>query len=247
MFAAADRATLHVSRICDESAFVPRTSTKVTIDGRGTATVAGSDASAPPTGPASFSFFVEGMGLTITAGTHVVHLAGPALVSLVDNTITDSAGAFHLDKDSTGQIGGNTIAGNLVCGINIQEDSYARVIFIVATRGHLPYIIKDNQGPGIIVQQWPDVWISGNEISENVDHSIQVDRSCTAEVYDNDINVDADGGINAANGSGATFDPINNEAPPRSRATPPTHPTVTMACPAPLVATSQASAEPSTD
>lgn len=218
VLAAADGTTLQVSGTCDEAVFVPRTSTNLTIDGGRTATVAGPDASAPPTGPASFTFFVEGTGLTlkglnITGGAHAVHLSGPASATIVDNTITDSAGAIHLDKDSTGQIGGNTITGNLGYGINIQENSYARVGFTAPTRGHLPNIIKDNQGPGIIVKQWSGAWISGNEISENVGHGIQVDRSSTAEVYDNDISANVGDGINVANGSGANFDPINNEAP----------------------------------
>ena len=196
VLAAADGTTLQVSGTCDEAVFVPRTSTNLTIDGGRTATVAGPDASAPPTGPASFTFFVEGTGLTlkglnITGGAHAVHLSGPASATIVDNTIT----------------------GNLGYGINIQENSYARVGFTAPTRGHLPNIIKDNQGPGIIVKQWSGAWISGNEISENVGHGIQVDRSSTAEVYDNDISANVGDGINVANGSGANFDPINNEAP----------------------------------
>ncbi|WP_373285091.1 right-handed parallel beta-helix repeat-containing protein [Corynebacterium marinum] len=152
-------------------------------------------------------------GLTITGGAHAVHLSGPASATLVDNTIIDRAGAIHLDKDPTGQIGGNNITGNLGYGINIQENSYARIGFTAPTRGHLPDIIKDNQGPGIIVKQWSGAWISGNDISNNAGHGIQVDRSSTAEVSDNEISANAGDGINVANGSSANFDPINNEAP----------------------------------
>nr|WP_304503585.1 right-handed parallel beta-helix repeat-containing protein [Corynebacterium lemuris] len=215
---AADGDTLQVSGTCDETVFVPRTSTNLTIDGGGTATIAGPDASAPPTGPASFTFFVEGTGLTlkgmtITGGAHAVHLSGPASATILDNTITDSAGAIHLDKDSTGQIGGNTIVNNLGYGINIQENSYARIGFTAPTRGHLPNVIKDNQGPGIIVKQWSGAWISGNEITDNAGHGVEVDRGSHAEIYDNDISNNAGDGIRAANGSGINFEPINSEAP----------------------------------
>lgn len=215
---ASDGDTIQVSGTCNEAVFIPRTSTNLTIDGGGTATVAGPDASAPPTGPASFTFFVEGSGLTlkgmtITGGAHAVHLSGPAFATILDNTITESGGAIHLDKDSTGQIGGNTIVNNVGYGINIQENSYARIGFTAPTRGHLPNVIKNNQGPGLIVKQWSGAWISGNEITDNAGHGIEVDRGSQAEIYDNVISNNAGDGIRATNGSGISFEPINSEAP----------------------------------
>lgn len=215
---AADSTVITVTGTCREAVFVPRTSTNLTIDGGGTATVASPDRSAPPTGPASFTFFVEGSGLTlkgltITGGAHAVHLSGPASATIVDNTISDSAGAIHLDKDSTGQIGGNTITGNTGYGINIQENAYARIGFTAPTRGHLPNTISNNDGPGIIVKQWSGAWISGNEITDNNGHGVEIDRGSHAEVYDNVIDNNAGDGIHVSHGSGASFDPINNEAP----------------------------------
>lgn len=204
---AAPSTTIKVSGTCDESVLVPRTVNNIVIDGDGTAAVNGPDPSTPATGPASFTFFVEGQGitlqnLTITGGAHAVHLSGPASATILDNTITGSAGAIHLDKDSTGQIGGNTITGNLGYGINIQENSYARIGFTAPTRGHLPNTITGNDGPGIIVQQWSGAWISGNAITGNDGHGVEVDRGSHAEVHDNTFDSNAGDGIHVINGSG---------------------------------------------
>jgi parallel beta-helix repeat protein len=207
---AADGDTIEVSGTCDESVHVARSVNNITITGDGSATITGPDASTPPTGPASFTFFIEGQGitlqnLTITGGAHAIHLSGPASATILDNTITNSAGAIHLDKDSTAQIGGNTITNNLGYGINIQENSYARIGFTAPTRGHLPNTITDNQGPGIIVKQWSGAWISGNDITGNTGHGVEVDRGSHAEIYDNTINNNAGDGIRATNGSGTNL------------------------------------------
>lgn len=204
---AAPSTTIQVSGTCDESVHVARSVNNIAITGDDTAIVNGPDSSTPATGPASFTFFVEGQGitlqnLTITGGAHAVHLSGPASATILDNTITGSAGAIHLDKDSTGQIGGNTITGNTGYGINIQENSYARIGFTAPTRGHLPNTIVDNDGPGIIVKQWSGAWISGNEISGNTGHGVEVDRGSHAEVYDNTIDNNTGDGIYVINGSG---------------------------------------------
>lgn len=210
--------TIQVSGSCNEAVWIPRTVDNIVIDGSGSASVNGPDSSTPATGPASFTFFVEGQGitlqnLTITGGAHAVHLSGPASATILNNTITGSAGAIHLDKDSTGQIGGNTISGNSNYGINVQENSYARIGFTAPTRGHLPNVIADNDGPGIIVKQWSAAWISGNDISGNTGHGVAIDRGSHAEVYDNAINDNAGDGIYVVNNSGLSVGNRGVEAP----------------------------------
>lgn len=211
-------ATIEVTGTCEESVLIPRTVNNVVIDGGDQATVLGPDADAPPTGPESFTFFIEGQGITlqginIVGGAHGVHLSGPASATIVDNTITDSGGAIHLDKDSTGQIAGNTITGNAGYGINIQENSYARIGFTAPTRGHNGNTITDNDGPGIVIKQWSTGWISGNTISGNQGHGVLVDRSSLGEVYDNTIEANTGDGIRVTNGSGLSLNPEGAEAP----------------------------------
>ncbi|AGF72178.1 right-handed parallel beta-helix repeat-containing protein [Corynebacterium halotolerans] len=211
--------TIEVSSTCGESVHVPRTVHNLVIDGSGNATVQGPDASAPPTGPGSFTFFIEGQGitlqgLTINGGAHNgVHLSGPASATIVGNTITGTGGAIHLDKDSTAQIAGNTITDNLGYGINIQENSYSRIGFTAPTRGLNGNTITDNDGPGIVIKQWSTGWISGNTIADNQGDGVVIDRNSLGEVYDNTIEANTGDGIRVSNGSGLSLTPEGAEAP----------------------------------
>lgn len=215
---AAPNTTIHVTGTCNEAVHITRGINQITIDGGGTASVVGPDHDAPPTGPGSFTFFVEGQGITLTGlnivgGAHGVHLSGPAFATITENTITESGGAIHLDKDSTGQIAGNEITGNHGYGINLQEASYARIGFTAPTRGLNGNTITGNDGPGIIVKQWSTGWISGNTITDNGGHGVLLDRSSLGEIYDNNIEGNSGDGIHASNGSGISLNPEGAEAP----------------------------------
>ncbi|QGU07047.1 hypothetical protein COCCU_05505 [Corynebacterium occultum] len=216
--AATPNTTINLSGTCEEAIHIPRTTNGLTINGGGEATVVEPAHDAPPTGPGSFTFFIEGQGvnltgLNISGGAHAVHLSGPAFATITDNTITDSGGAIHLDKDSTGQIAGNAISGNHGYGINLQENSYARIGFTAPTRGLNGNTITDNEGPGIVVKQWSTGWISGNTISGNQGHGVWIDRNSLGEVYDNTIENNTLDGINISQGSGLSLNPEGKEAP----------------------------------
>lgn len=210
--------TIKLSGTCHEAIHIPRTTTGLTINGDGEAHVIGPAHDAPPTGPSSFTFFVEGQGVTlnklkISGGAHAVHLSGPAFATITDNLITDSGGAIHLDKDSTGQIAGNEIRGNHGYGINLQENSYARIGFTAPTRGLNGNTITDNDGPGIVVKQWSTGWIAGNTITGNAGHGVWIDRNSLGEVYDNTIEGNTQDGIHVTQGSGLALNPEGKEAP----------------------------------
>lgn len=213
-----DGAHLLVSGTCDEAVFVPRALTNVTLDGQGEATVQGPDADSAPTGPESFTFFVEGQSVTITGftvagGAHAVHLSGPASATITENHITESRGAIHLDKGSVAQIAGNTITDNLGYGINVQEDSYARIGFTAPTRGFVPNTIRDNDGVGIKIDRWSSAWIGGNEVAANGDHGVLLDRGAAAEVAGNSISGNAESGIHVSRGTSVILDSYGEEIP----------------------------------
>lgn len=208
--------TLTVSGTCTEAIHVPRPIQQLTIDGGGDATIVGPDASAPPTGPEAFTFFVEGQGVTIQGvtirgGFHAVHLSGPASATIVGNTITESNGAIHLDKGSIAEIADNTITDNLGYGINVQEHSYARIGFTAPTRGLLPNEITDNDGVGIRIDRASTAWISGNTVSGNGAGGILIDRGSTAEATDNTIEANAEDGIAVGLHSSLLLDSVGEE------------------------------------
>jgi parallel beta-helix repeat protein len=208
---------LTVLGTCTESVHVPRTIQQLTIDGGGRATVVGPDAEAAPTGPSAFTFFVEGEGVTIQGleirgGFHAVHLSGPSSATIVGNTITNSNGAIHLDKGSIGQIAGNTITNNIGYGINVQEDSYARIGFTAPTRGLVPNRITDNDGDGIRIDRWARAWVSGNEVTGNGGSGVVVDRGSHAEVADNLIGANGEDGLAVRRDSGLILTPEGEES-----------------------------------
>jgi hypothetical protein len=217
--AASPGTTITVTGTCVETVHVPRTATQLTIDGQGSAVVSGPAASTPATSPASFTFFVEGNGitlrnLTIEGGAHGVHLSGPAFATVENAVIRGSGGAIHLDKNSAGQVVGSTIVDNQGYGINVQENSYARVGFTAPTRGLVPNVIRDNQGPGIIVQRDSSAWVAGNTIADNGADGVLVDRMSQADVLGNVLEGNGGDGIVVRNGSGVN---LSSEEPEQLR------------------------------
>jgi nitrous oxidase accessory protein NosD len=211
--------TLTVSGTCRESVLIPRHLSKVTLDGQGSATIQGPDASIVPTSPAAFAVFVEGTditikGFTIIGGSHGIHLSGPATVVVNNNVIRESGGAIHLDKGSIGQIVNNTIEDNRGYGINIQENSYARIGFTIPTQQQsTPNIIRNNDGAGILVGRWSSAWIAGNTIAGNGSHGVVVDRASQADVIGNTIEGNAGDAIRASHNSGVNLASEDKETP----------------------------------
>ena len=204
--------TVSVSGTCRETVLVPRRLTSLTLVGQSSASIVGPPSSTPATSPASFTVFVESTGFvlrgfTIVGGAHGVHLSGPATATIEDNVIRESAGAIHLDKGSVGQVLGNTLEDNDGYGINLQEDSYARIGFRIPTLPPVGNLIRNNDGPGIIVGQRSSAWIAGNQLTRNAGDGVVVDRISHADVIGNRIARNGGDGIDVRNGSGLNLDP----------------------------------------
>jgi nitrous oxidase accessory protein NosD len=210
--------TLTVSGTCRESVLIPRQLTKVTLDGQGSATIQGPAADIVPTSPAAFAVFVEGTdvtikGFTIVGGSHGIHLSGPATAVVNNNVIRESGGAIHLDKGSIGQIVNNTLEDNSGFGINIQENSYARIGFTIPTQKQMtPNTIRNNTGAGIVVSRWSSAWIVGNKIAGNGSHGIMVDRASQADVVGNTIDRNHGDAIRATHNSGVNLESEGKES-----------------------------------
>lgn len=216
--AAGPGTTITVSGTCAESVHVPRTAMQLTIDGQGSAVVQGPPGDTVPTSPASFTFFVEGQGVTlknmrIVGGAHGVHLSGPSFATIDNNVITGSGGAIHLDKGSIGQVTNNTIENNVGYGINVQENSYVRVGFTAPTRPLAPNVIRDNDGPGIMVQRDSAAWIAGSTIAGNGGDGVWVDRMSHADVIGNVIEGNDGDAVSVSHGSGVNLESEGPESP----------------------------------
>lgn len=204
--------TVAVSGVCKESVLFTPAMSGITLDGQGKATLQGPAHDVVPTKPSDFTVFILGRdvritGFTILGGSHGIHLSGPATVVIDNNKIRQSGGAIHLDKGSIGTIFDNVIEDNRGYGINLQENSYARIGFRIPT---LPKpqtnVIRNNDGPGVIVGRWSSAWVVGNQITNNKGHGVIVDRQSQADVLANDIGGNGGDGIVVTNGSGVNFD-----------------------------------------
>jgi parallel beta-helix repeat protein len=179
--------TIAVSRTCREHVIIPAEVSRITLDGQGKATIQG-------TGPAADTILVLGKnitikGFTLTGGRDGIHLSGPAAVVIDGNIIQNNGRGIHLDKGSIGRIINNTIQNNRGVGINVIENSYARIGFFIPPEPALrPNTIRNNQGHGIHVGRASSAWIIGNTIADNTGTGIVVNRSSQADIAGNIIN-----------------------------------------------------------
>lgn len=215
---ARDGDTIQVSGECEESVFVPRTLTDLTLDGQETAKLIGPSLDEAPTGPEAFTLFVQGQdikitGFNISGGVHGIHLSGPSSSAITNNVITGTGGAIHIDKQSVAEIAGNDIVDNSGYGINVQEGSYARIGFTAPTRGVDGNIIQDNDGDGVRVDLFSSAWIAGNEIASNSGTGVVVNRSSDAEVLANSIGGNAQDGIHVLDNASLLLTAQGAEAP----------------------------------
>jgi hypothetical protein len=204
--------TVAVSGLCKESVLFTPALSGITLDGQGKATLQGPPHDVVPTKPSDFTVFILGRdvritGFTIIGGIHAVHLSGPATAVIDKNVIRQSAGAIHIDKGSVGTIFDNVIEDNRGYGINLIENSYARIGFRIPTLPKpQPNTIRNNDGPGVIVGRWSSAWVVGNQITNNKGHGVIVDRQSQADVQANEISGNGGAGIRVSHGSGVNFD-----------------------------------------
>jgi nitrous oxidase accessory protein NosD len=210
-----------VSGTCRESVFIKPHMTLITLLGQGTATIAGPPpAESSGARPDTFAIFSMGQririeGFTITGGFNGIHLSGPATAEIANNVIRGSeAGAIHIDKGAIALIYGNIIESNKLCGINVIENSYARIGFPFPTQSHFePNLIRNNEGDGIVVRRRSSVWVMGNEITNNTGAGVLVDGGSQADVVANDISGNGRDGITVSRMSGVSFHSTGNERP----------------------------------
>ena len=176
--------TVAVSGLCKESVLFTPALSGIILDGQGKATLQCPPHDVVPTRPSDFTVFILGRdvritGFTILGGSHAVHLSGPATAVIDKNVIRQSAGAIHIDKGSVGTIFDNVIEGNRSYGINLIENSYARIGFRIPTLPKpQPNIIRHNDGPVIIVGRWSSAWVVGNQITNNKGHGVSPRPMC---------------------------------------------------------------------
>ena len=204
-----DTAALH--GVCKETVMIPAEVTRLTLDGKGIATVSHPTGSITP-GPGAHVVYIRGRGITITGlrihgGVDGVHLSGPAHAVIHGNVISGNKGrGIHVDKGSVAQIYDNVIENNEGGGVHITESSMARIGFLIPPQPQLqPNHIRSNARYGIFVERGSTARIVGNRIEANDGAGVMVDRSSEADVAANTIGGNSGDAVLVSHNSGVNF------------------------------------------
>lgn len=208
--------TLMVSGTCKEQVTIPSEISRITLDGQGKSTIQYSGSTGTP--GVGHTVYIRGKeitvkGFTVTGGRDGVHLSGPASAVVDGNVIANNLRGIHLDKGSVAQIINNRVENNRGVGIDISENSYARIGFLIPPSPTLaPNTIQNNGGHGINVERASGAWIVGNTINNNKGSGIAVNRSSQADIVANVINANSGDAITASHNAGVN---LRSEASPR--------------------------------
>jgi parallel beta-helix repeat protein len=199
-------ATLFVSGTCNENVVIPEEIHNVTLDGQGTATINGPDAS-------SATINVRGDGITIRNFASITGGSNGILVTrggaaLIDSNVIQNTGnsGIVVTQSSSARIINNTIQGNPASGIVINESSSARIGFNMTDDTEAsPNAIQKNGENGIVVTGSSNARIVGNTISGNRDNGVIVNRVSHGDVSSNTIDSNGGDGVFVFRNSGVNL------------------------------------------
>ena len=198
--------TLSVSGACNENVQIPEQVVNITLDGQGTATINGPDAS-------SSTINVRGNGITIrnfasiTGGeTGIIVTRGGT--ATIDRNVIQNTGnnGIIVSLSSSARIINNTIQGNPANGILITEGSSARIGFNMPDDTEAsPNVIQNNKQDGIVVTRSSSARIVGNTISGNTDNGVLVTRVSHGDVSSNTMDGNGGDGVFVSRNSGVNL------------------------------------------
>jgi parallel beta-helix repeat protein len=197
---------LSVSGACNENVLIPEQVVNITLDGQGTATINGPDAS-------SSTITVRGNEITIrnfasiTGGGNGITVTRGG-TALIDSNVIQNTGntGVVVTQSSSARIINNTIQGNPASGIVINESSSARIGFNMTDDTEAsPNVIQNNGENGIVVTGSSNARIVGNTISGNRDNGVIVNRVSHGDVSSNTIDSNGGDGVFVFRNSGVNL------------------------------------------
>ncbi|MGI8785320.1 MAG: right-handed parallel beta-helix repeat-containing protein [Acidobacteriota bacterium] len=196
--------TLTVSGTCNESVAIEAEVSRITLNGRGSATIQSPARNQNAIAIRGREITVR--GFTISGGNIgiVVQRGGTAVVD--GNTIRSNAGdGILVGPGSNAAIINNTIENNR-WGITVDENSAARIGWQIPTALGLPNTIRNNTDGGILVLHNSSARIIGATITNNGGDGIRVERASHADITDNSIGGNVGNGITVSGNSGVDLD-----------------------------------------
>lgn len=223
--------TLIIHGTCNENLLLSSPTGRyngLTLDGQGTATIAGPDPTLNVIELTGISEFTI-RGLTITGGNDGLSINTGSVIA-IDSIVVEHTGrhGIHFQRGTTmGYVVNSTIQNNPGHGIVINENSYVRVGFtdgVGASEGATgPCVIHGNGGHGIRIQRGSSARVYTNTISNNANNGINIESASYAEIATNVINGNGKNGINVSENSTLHLGNPNgnkNEDQPNTTTTP---------------------------
>ena len=194
-----------VEGTCTENLFFPEGKDRLTLDGKGAATIVAATAEED-------AILVRGRGitvagLTVRGGRDVITVSWGGNVLLDGNTIEKGARfGIHLAQMGAAAIINCVVQGNAQGGIVVPGGSFAFIGFkssfdTVAS----PNVIQNNGGSGIALVRNATARISGNTIRNNAANGVNVGRASQADLSDNKIDGNGANGVQVMQGSGVNL------------------------------------------
>ena len=198
--------TLFVIGTCNEHVVVPEEVENVELDGQGTATINGPDATRS-------SINVRGNGITIknfasiTGGQTAITVTRGGTATIDRNVIQNTGDSgLVINQGSSARVINNTIQDNPETGIVISEASSARVGFLMTDDTEAsPNTIRNNKENGIVVTGSSNARVVGNTINGNAGHGVLVNRVSHADVSSNTIDSNGGDGVFVFRNSGVNL------------------------------------------
>jgi parallel beta-helix repeat protein len=202
-----------VSGTCNESVVIDAEFSRITLDGRGSATVQSATSGANVILIRGREITVK--GFTLRGGNNGI-LVQRGSGTVDGNTILSNAhSGIVVGPQGAASIINNTIENNQT-GITVENNSSARIGFQVPTVLGLPNTIQNNADHGIEVLRSSNARIIGATIRNNGGDGVRIERVSHADITDNSISGNVGNGITVSENSGVEFDlgRIQAVAPP---------------------------------
>ncbi len=215
--------TILVSGTCNENVIIDAHHLDITLDGQGTATISGPDAT-------NHTIRLRGRGITIknfasiTGGLNGINVARGGSALIDSNTIQSTGNqGIAVITSSTARIVNNIIQNNPNNGIVVSEGASARIgILTNSDTVASPNTIQNNSNRGINVRGHSTAKIVGNTISGNLSDGVLVNEVSQADLASNvisnnggtsagyGINFGRNSGVNLGNDTGTTIFDLPN-------------------------------------
>jgi parallel beta-helix repeat protein len=195
--------TVYINGTCNENVTIGSTTGQfngVTLDGKGTATIAGPS-------PTDNTLELDGVtnftvrGLRITGGFDGLSVNTGNQIA-VDSVVVENAGrhGIHFQRGTAMAFVINSLVqNNPGNGIIVNENSYARIGFTAGVGASEddtgPCVIQRNGGHGIRVQRSSSARVYTNTISDNGQNGVNIESASYAEIATNNIDGNLKNGV----------------------------------------------------